>query len=332
MICDRTRIGVGWLLLFAVSIVVLGVSTSEAGQPGKRNLDCEGCPIMVVLPTGYFELGSTPGERDWAVRQGGKSEWYADEYPRVSVHISREIWMSETEVTVGQFRDFVNATGHDADGKCRYLDETDHEFKQGASRTWRDPGFRQADDHPVVCVNWHDAQSYVRWLSRKTGEAYRLPTEAEFEYAAKAGTDTMRYWGNDGSNTELCAYANAADQSLKHLFGGSADYAPCDDGYVFTNPVSGKGKNAFGLYGALGNVWEWVQDCYAKDVYQNLQDQYPAPVTQSNMNRKGACARVLRDGSWLTFPWIIRAAFRVRDAASYRSNDLGFRITRTHSP
>ncbi len=195
------------------------------------------------------------------------------------------------------------------------------------NRSWQNPAFQQSDRHPVVCVSYEDAQRYVQWLSRKTGKSYRLPTEAEWEYSARAGTTTARFWG-DGRD-QACNFANVPD-----LTGAAAlnwdksvkdQVFQCRDGYAYTAPVGSFRPNAFGLYDMLGNVWQWIEDCYHNS-YGGAPDDASAWVG-------GECkSHVLRGGSWYLDPWILRSARRGGGAADVRIVTDGFRIGRTLTP
>ncbi len=283
-------------------------------NPGDTFRDCADCPEMVVIPAGSFMMGSTKPEQDWAVNQGAKREWLTNETPRHRVTIPTKFAVGKLEITRGQYSRFVRATGRDSGDGCWYYDE---EWKKDASKNWRSPGYDQSDTHPVVCVNWNDAKAYVKWLSRETGQDYRLLSESEWEYTARAGTDSIRYWGNDKANTEACRYGNVADKD-----GNWSNAFECGDGFKFTSPTGNYHPNNFGVYDVLGNVWEWLEDCY-EDSYRN------APSNGSARTGSNSCKRVLRGGSWYNSPWILRSANRVRDSAVERSYLSGFRIART---
>ena len=199
--------------------------------------------------------------------------------------------LSKYEVTRGQFAAFVEATGHDVRDGC----------VGGQMGSWRDQSW-QSDDHPVVCVGWDDAQAYVRWLSAETGRAYRLPSESEWVYAARAGTRTWWFWGTE--EAERCGYANG---------GGDDD---CEDGWQWTAPVGSFGANGFGLHDMAGNVWEWVADCWHGD--------YGSTRTQGVDCRH----RVLLGGSWLSVPWLLSSTRRSGSDSQYRSVNRGFRVAR----
>ena len=171
---------------------------------------------------------------------------------------------------------------------------------------------------PVINVSWHDAQAYVRWLS-ETGEEYRLLSESEWEYVARGGTRTARYWGESSSGQ--CRHANGADHTAKrHQSGWTV--ASCDDGHYRTAPVGSFGPNAYGIYDALGNVWEWVEDCW--------NGSYGGAPRDGSAWESGECARrVLRGGSWHDSPGDLRSAYRDRNDSGRRNSSLGFRVART---
>ena len=257
--------------------------------PGARFRDCDGCPELVVVPAGTFRMGSTRGQ--------------ADERP---VHEARldAFALGRYEVTRGEYQAFVIATGHRSAG-CSLVDGGGRlAWNRGAS--WRRPGFEQEDDHPAVCVSWTDAQAYVRWLSEETGARYGLPSEAEWEYGARANTAGERYW--DGAAGPQCDYANAGDRALLRGVGGwPLPVVNCADGAARTAPVGSYGANGFGLHDVLGNVWEWTADCWHDD-YRG------APSDGSAWTRRGDCGRrVLRGGSWETVPAGLRSANRYRN-------------------
>ena len=164
------------------------------------------------------------------------------------------------------------------------------------------------DNRPVINVSWEDAQSYVKWLSEQTGHAYRLPTEAEWEYAARAGTTTAYSWGNDvGRNLANCDGCGSQWDEDR------------------TAPVGSFPPNAFGLHDMHGNVREWVEDCW--------NASYSGAPTDGSAWRSGDCGnRVFRSGDWLWFSGSLRSADRDSNAPGYRSNGNGFRVARTFTP
>ena len=268
--------------------------------------DCPHCPEMVVVPSGSFMMGSPASEE-------GR---YDDEGPRRRVTIGLPFAVGVHEVTRGEFGRFVSATGRSMGNSC-WIWEGD-EWKERSGRGWRNPGFSQTDSHPVVCVSWNDARAYAQWLSRETGESYRLLSESEWEYAARAGTATRYWWGN--SSSSQCRYANGADASSGLDWG-----IACDDGYSRTSPVGSFEGNSFGLRDVHGNVWEWVQDCW--------NDSYAGAPGGGRAWESGDCSpRVLRGGSWSGSPRYLRAANRSRIDSGFRDYVAGFRVARTFTP
>ena len=218
-------------------------------KPGYRFRDCGGCPEMVVIPAGDFMMGSPTSEEGRHYNEG----------PAHHVRIARPFAVGVYKVTRGEFARFIGATGHLMGDSCRTYE--DGEWKERSGRDWRDPGYEQTDRHPVTCVSWADAQAYAGWLSDETGEGYRLLSESEWEYVARAGTVTARYWVGD--ERVQCRYANGGDEAFKRRQAGwKWRIASCDDGHAWTSPVGSYRGNDFGLRDVLGNVWEWVEDCW----------------------------------------------------------------------
>jgi sulfatase modifying factor 1 len=300
-----------------VSVAIVALSFSSQAAESYR--DCADCPLMVTVPGGSFSMGSSSN----AVSEGAKSENMQDETPQHDVRI-KAFAMSVTEVTRDQFGAFVSATGHQAEGSCWVWSKAEYKFVESKAHDWRDPGFSQGGNHPVVCVNWHDAKAYARWLSQKTGKNYRLPSEAEWEYAARAGTATPRYWGWNLSAS--CRYANLADFTAAAAWNwdrNDRSVTQCSDGYVYTAPGAQFHANTFGLNDMLGNAWEWTEDCY--------NGSYIGAPTTGSAWLTGDCSlRVSRGGSWHIAPRIVRSASRVGDAATIRGSNLGFRVSRTN--
>jgi formylglycine-generating enzyme required for sulfatase activity len=280
--------------------VAVGVYMS----PGHVFRDCEDCPEMVVIPPGRFRMGDLNG--------GGRS----DEKPVHDVRIKYNFAVGKYEVTRGEYAIFVKATGRGAGDGCYY--HTGEEWKKGGSKSWRDPGYDQTDRDPVACINWDDAKAYVSWLSRRQGQRYRLLSEAEWEYVARAGSGSKYSFGNDKG--ALCGHGNGADGSTSFSWRNGA----CDDGYSEqTAPVGSFKANNFGLHDIHGNVWEWVADCWHGS-YQG------APTNGSAWTSGGNCSRrVLRGGSWLSYPWYLRVADRSWGGTGGRVSVNGFRVART---
>ena len=291
---------------------------SPLRPPGDGEVfrDCETCPELVVVPAGTFTMGSDP--RDEASQ--------VDERPRHQVEIG-SFALGQYEVTLGEYAAFAAATNRASESGCDVMSvnrERGQEWNDSPGRSWRDPGFRQSNGEPVLCVNWADAQAYVEWLSATTGQAYRLPSEAEWEYAARAGTTTRWPWGDDAD--AQCAHANGLDTSFAEahpLDGPGWVLAGCDDRVVRTAPVGSYAPNAFGVYDMAGNVWEWVTDCWHENYARAPRDG------SAWRNGRDCGRRVLRGGSWGSPPAFLRSANRVRDDAGARSDEVGFRVART---
>ena len=240
------------------------------------------------------------------------------ESPLHRVAIEQPFAVGVYEVTRAEFRRFVRHTDHDMGSSCRLKDfETMAPWRPVPGRNWLDPGFRQAESHPVVCVGWLDAQNYVRWLSERPGQQYRLLSEAEWEYVARAGTDTA--WYGEATGSSQCNYANAIS--------GTDHWKPtqCDDDYPRTAPVGSFFKNRFGLYDVLGNVAEWSEDCW--------NSSYAGAPTDGSAWQRGKCStRVVRGGSWTDAPSWLRSADRrsrgIHPSDDGRIDDLGFRVAR----
>ena len=278
-------------------------------------------PEMVLIPSGDFMMGAPEEES----RREGTDDIDGGARPVHQVTVPQPFWMGRYPVTRGEFAAFIAGSGYQMpDGAYTY--ERDANGKWGyehrANRNWRNPGFEQTNRDPVVCVSHTDALAYIDWLNRRTGGGYRLPSEAEWEYAARAGTTTARYWGNGMEQAHL--YANMADQSLRKHLGAAAEgtrYTTGYDGFVFTSPVGSFRANKFGLHDVLGNVWEWCADPWHA-TYDG------APPEASVWLRGGAADRVIRGGSWFDVARGVRAAFRLGFDPAFRDDSLGFRCAR----
>ena len=280
----------------------------RAGRTFRDELRSGGAgPEMVVVPAGSYQMGSPSYE-------GGR---YDDEGPVYRVTIGEAFGVGVYEVRREEYARFVEATGYAAGQACRTYEGG--EWAERAGRSWRDAGYRQSGQHPVVCVNWEDARAYAAWLSRQTGRAYRLLSEAEWEYVARGGTATARYWGE--RETGQCRHANGADATAKREHPDWTTVA-CTDGHARTAPVGSYTKNGYGLYDVLGNVWEWVEDCW--------HESYEGAPRDGQVWTGGDCRRrVLRGGSWGNLPGDLRSAARGRGTSGNRNYRYGFRIARS---
>lgn len=271
---------------------------------------------MVVVPAGSVQNGSCEEEID---RKPG-------ERLRVKATIEKPFALAKTEVTLGQFRAFMEETNYQSvvgtfQGKplvgCNFFDGKSYGYI--AAHSWENPGYPQREDAPVVCVSWSDAKAYAEWLSNKTGRKYRIPSTVEFEYASRGGRDTPWFWGTNSE--EACQYANIGDRSFSRQFPNRPSF-PCDDGYVYTAAVARFEPNPFGLYDMIGNAWEWTNDCFHTDLSRS-------PVDGSSWEAAGGgdCNfRTPKGGSWISGIGWSRAAVRSRDGAHYKSFMLGFRL------
>jgi formylglycine-generating enzyme required for sulfatase activity len=288
----------------AQPVLVAPIAVRSAGTVIR---DCPTCPFMTVLPRGRFQQGSESSV--------GAASF---EHPKHWVSIDYLFAMSTNAVTVGEFQEFVTATGRDMQG----CDVYDGEWRHRPDASWVDPGFTQGTSHPVTCVSWNDALAYAKWLSAATGHRYRLPSASEWEYASRARRDEMQPW--NASPAAACTDANVADQRAAHRYPGWTVF-PCDDGYVNTAPVGSFKANGFGLNDMLGNVFQWTQDCWTKD--------YTGAPADGAARLDGDCTEhEMRGGSWFSSPSYVSAAYRNHFAANYRTSSVGFRLVRDLEP
>jgi formylglycine-generating enzyme required for sulfatase activity len=289
------------MLLLALACHPIARAAEPPAPQRPSFKSCAVCPEMVVLPAGRFTMGSPPTEP-------GRKD---DESPAVPVQV-HAFAMGRFDITRAQWAAFVADTGRPDELGCAYsgLDKS-----ESGNASWRHLGFEQGDDHPVVCVSWNEVHDYLRWLSAKAGRTYRLPTEAEWEYAARAGTTTTYPWGDEPSH-EWANYG--AETCCTGLASGR-------DRWVNTSPVGSFPPNAWGLYDMIGNVWQWVEDCYVPSLAGR-------PADASAVDSAACSFRVARGGTWGDHPALIRAAARnyapppSRPVPNYRSAGFGFRV------
>ena len=308
--CKRHRslYRAGGVLLGLLTIVTLGIllHVNKSNYPPKLAAQALFAelglwpvpkPKMVTVPAGSFEMGDLAGD--------GAS----NEQPVHPVRFVNPFEMGQFEVTFDEYDLFAAATGR--------AKPDDKGWGRG--------------DRPVINVSWNDAAAYAQWLSEHTGSNYRLPTEAEWEYAARAGTATSRYWPESakGETDAACTYANVFDRPneprLKASFEVTWESFDCADNFPFTAPVGRFKPNDWKLYDMLGNVWEWTQDCFIADYKDFPQDG----SARESSKRSECVSRVLRSGSWHDVPQGVRSAARGRGGPGYHYNSLGFRLART---
>ena len=286
--------------------------------PGRSFRDCSnGCPEMVVVQPGRFTMGAPAGEEE---RENLPNEVRGRSIPQHSVTIRHKLAIGKFDVTRDEYARFVAETKRPDPDSCTTVKTSGAGFI-ATNGNWHSPGFPQTGRDPVVCVNWDDAQAYVSWLSAKTGHVYRLPTEAEWEYAARAGTTTARY-GSD-SPAELCRYTNIGDLEYSKQHPDDTDTnLVCSDGYAFSSPVGSFRPNQFGLYDMLGDVMDWTEDCWNAN--------YSGAPTDGSAWLTGDCSRrVVHGGSWDMDLRAVRSAMRRGPPTSLRNTTLGFRVART---
>jgi formylglycine-generating enzyme required for sulfatase activity len=290
-------------------------------KPGQvfadRFVDSTGqAPALVVLPTGHFMMGSPDGERGHDT----------NEAPAHEVQIDKGIGMGRSSVTIGQFRDFVRSSGYvpqsQSLGGGSVYDEQSGGLRDEASATWQDDyaGKPGQERLPVINVSWNDAKAYADWLSQRTGKKYRLASEAEFEYALRAGSSTRYWWGDDNPTSRVENLTGSNDRSGSGRRWSNA-FNGYKDNYWGPAPVMSFAANPFGLYDMGGNVSEWVGDCW--------HDNYiRAPRTADAWVNPGCSRRVIRGGSWGSAPDMVRSAYRQGADADLRSARVGFRVVR----
>ena len=311
-----------WVALVFLGWVVLPGAGAEAAGSGDLNVrtakpgttfsDCPGCPEMVVVPPGKFRMGF----------DGGEPERY--EGPVRDVKIGYSFAAGKYEITNAQYRAFSKDTKRVSTKGCYALSGlVGTQYKPMPGKDWEDPGYGRPirDDEPAACITWTDAHDYVTWLARKTGKKYRLLSEAEWEYVARAGQPGRFIWGD--SPERACDESNLFDASgARALPGTDIGVAPCDDGFPGVSPVGRLKPNKFGLYDMIGNVWEWVEDCYT------MPHTADAPVDGSPQVKNGCDRRGSRGGSWISSFDRQRPAFRGRDPEALTSQLFGTRIAR----
>lgn len=259
---------------------------------------------LQLIPPGEFMMGSPESLRK-------HKGWMADPEIQHEVRITRPFYVGAHEVPLAAFRAFIDETGYETDAEKGSegdlgMNPKTRKFQSGLGFTWRAPGFEQSDDHPVVSVSWHDARAFCRWLSRKEGVTYRLPTEAEWEYACRAGT-TTEFWVGDVMS------------SLQANGSGTKVYKDAKPGPNRVGTVASEtfAANAFGLYEVHGNVWEWCSDWYAP---------YDAGAAVDPVGPQSGELRVVRGGGWNNGMYWLRSAIRLRFIPTMRSNNVGFRV------
>lgn len=304
------RIAVAILI---VTLFFLGAgATRPSGTAPSLFRDCRGCPEMVRVPAGEFVIGSPVSDLD--------SD--PPERPQKRVHVA-VFALGRYPVTRAEYAAFVAATGRKTEMGCAWTRRT--KARPDPLASWRDTSFPQTPRHPIVCITWEDVSAYLVWLRAKTGKAYRLATESEWEYAARAGTSLRFPWGDAPSHD----FANYGAEEFGTLVKGR-------DRWLYTSPVDAFSPNRFGIYDMNGNALEFVADCYSVD-YSRLptdgsaflvSEQITASPIKSLVGRNSCSLHMLRGGDWGDPGRMVRSAYRNVGPAPYasRSTGVGFRV------
>ncbi|ULL01222.1 SUMF1/EgtB/PvdO family nonheme iron enzyme [Bradyrhizobium sp. I71] len=293
-------------------ICPVGKADCQLG-PGVDFKDCAICPVMRVVPPGQSLMGSTSED---VIRYENYNE-----SPQRLVDVQRAFAVGKFPITVEEYSIFIKDAQYIPEESCNVMTNFQWGVKPGKS--WKDPGFVQSGLDPVTCVNWNDAKAYANWLSTKTGQKYRLLTEAEWEYSARGQTSAYYYpYPFDISDT--CSYSNFGDYSYSQASGRRITYS-CNDGYVFTSRVGAFLPNAFGLHDTAGNVLQWVEDCYFKEHDARKRDTAARVLSECPTH-------VLRGGSWDYAFRGLRSAFRRIGGTLVRKSEYGIRVALDISP
>lgn len=306
------------LTLFMSGSLAVADSDGTAPLAGAIFHDCPNCPEMVVVPAGTYLMGSSAADTDRDMVASGYTSlvkgYLDEEHPQHEVRIGHAFGLSRYLVTRGNYAAFVRATGYTSTAGCVFYRRYSRvSYAYHGDGNWQNPGFPQTEQDPVVCVSWWDAQAYTEWLNANlrgsmagnAGGLYRLPSEAEWEYAARAGQQTARWWGDDiGTNNANCREC-----------GSRWD----DKG---TAPVGSFGPNQFGLYDVLGNAGEWTQDCWQTD--------YAGAPADGTARTYGDCGyRAVRGHAWNSEAWTLRSAGRYGLGIDQAFSYVGFRVAKT---
>lgn len=319
--------GQGMLRGFCVCMVTLFAFAASRPLCAQDHTNSLGMKLAKI-PAGEFEMGGHESkdnlQKGFPNYEPRRIQELVDEYPLHKVRITKPYYMGKHEVTVGQFKKFLEQSDYktqaesDGQGGWGYNKQTGEFEGRKPEYSWKNPGFPQGDDHPVVNVSWYDAVEMCKWLSKTEGKKYRLPTEAEWEYACRAGTKTRFHFGDDPEG--LSKAAAYYDAKTREVFPEWKDYATkSSDGFQFTAPVGTFEPNKFGLFDMHGNVWEWCSDWHADDYYSQSPVDDPQGPTEGMV-------KVRRGGSWHTWPFYCRSSFRNWNSPRTRYVLMGFRL------
>lgn len=281
---------------------------------------------FVDIDSQCYQKGQKPAEKQWLINQTSP-DYYAEKFANETAYSScvDSFKIAKHEVTVGLYKQFVadvNFKGIE-DNSCYIVGENGWENSRAAN--WKEPSFEQSDDHPVVCVNYFEVQQFIAWLNNKLKPVnpYRLPTEAEWELAARGTSsqkDKWHYWGNDEKSDRACSFVNISDQSL-HQHKEQDMYFECNDGAIHTNRVNSLTPNGFGLYQVLGNVQEYTCSGFS-DKQSKLENECDTTTQTDHVTVKG--------GAWYYPPIFTRGAFRGALPRNLRFYGVGFRLAQSN--
>ena len=331
--CSFRRFSGALFCLSAVLSLGFGRAALFAAEPAKEVANSIG-QKLVLIPSGEFLMGGPDAPEDVIKMFPAyklKPADFADEYPQHKVKITKPFYMCRHETTVGQFKKFVAETDYKTEGErpdaskkgpgAWGFNPVTQAFEgRDPKYNWKNAGFEISDDMPVVNVSWNDAQEFLKWLSAKEKKTYRLPSEAEWEYACRGGTKTQ-YWSGQAPES-LAKVANVCDADFYEKFPKYYEKERClslRDGRIYPAPVGSYPPNPFGLYDMHGNAWEWTNDWYGEDYYAK------SPVEDPQGPPDGG-AKVRRGGAWHTLAMWSRASFRNINTVVSRYPNLGFRV------
>jgi formylglycine-generating enzyme required for sulfatase activity len=315
-------LGLGFALTGSPAIAGNAAAGRHAGDTFE---DCASCQTMVVIPAGSFVMGSSAEER---AREGVPANFGDHEQPQVTITFARSFAIAATETTVAQWRRFVEATHRPIPPTCADYNPEHDSWGGTAGKVvnWQNPGFARTDEHPVACISYQDATEYAAWLGQTTGHRYRLASEAEWEYVARAGTSTTRPWGDSAAS--ICGRArimtSGTYQAINHSAGWTGELLCANPG-SYTVAVASYAANPWHVYDMLGNLWEWVADCAAPD-----HARLPRDGSAQTAANGGDCSRRIgKGGAFHSRVWLARPATRGEGlSGTARALASGIRVVR----
>ncbi len=306
---------VGLVLGLSLAPAAANAAEAASSEAGAYFRDCEACPELVRVPPGSFLMGSVPEETERAQLPEARAR---AEHGVVRVEIPYAFAIGRYELTIAEFAVFAEETGFESQGGCFEM-LASKAWQLNAEASWRDPGYAVTDRHPAACLNSREYQLYLDWLSQKTGQRYRMPSEAEWEYAARLGSEEVRIWQPE--DADACRHLNGADAQFRQAFTDDWLTFACDDGYPITAPVGTYAPNGIGMYDVFGNTAEVTLDCF-------VNGHAGAPTDGSPRAAEPCPVLVYKGGSWAAEPGFMRPAFRVAATPDVHGNGWGLRVVR----